>query len=408
MATGGKFSNAEVTNAVLALFLTSKSEQIKVCSSICLTHMTVLNNQLIELVFEKLTPTLASLLAESSPRIQQSLMTMINMYILNSGHAPKPYDDNREFLNLVVLLADNTNAVIRGKALLMILLLIKINNRTMVHLSEGKFFNIIEKLQRDTFKYVQQCLLHLLDLLEEIIPQILKIINEEFMKIGQSKSDAPQMNYQDYESTSQLSYGNKNFGTLRGNLSYLSVVLAYLNSNTLKVKMYNHAYLDTIFGFINYCDNIGDSKVLMDVKPTLFLIYETIVDNGKYLINNHDFFLKSVIPRLWQKFMKNEEDDIRFNSLKLFINILTQIMSDAHIYDEKKTYGKMINDFILQNILPNLKALLTTADTIGSYSLKLLNMLVDFNNKLFVPQLKKLGILQVVLDFFTKDASRPT
>ena len=68
------------------------------------------------------------------------------MYILNCGHAPKPYEDNKEFLNLIVQLTENTNNVIRGKAVLMILLLIKINNKTLVHLSEGKFFNFIEKL----------------------------------------------------------------------------------------------------------------------------------------------------------------------------------------------------------------------------------------------------------------------
>lgn len=96
-----------------------------------------------------------------------------------------------------------------------------------------------------------------------------------------------------------MSYGNKNLGTLRGNLCYLTVVLAYLNSNTLKIKMYNHPYLETMFSFINNCDNIGDSKIMEDVKPTLFLIYETIVDNGKYIVNNHDFFLKSIAPKLW-------------------------------------------------------------------------------------------------------------
>jgi len=33
-------------------------------------------------------------------------------------------------------------------------------------------------------------------------------------------------------------------------------------------------------------------------------------------------------------------------------------MSESHIYDEKKPYGKFINEFLLKNVISNIKNLL--------------------------------------------------
>jgi hypothetical protein len=68
---------------------------------------------------------------------------------------------------------------------------------------------------------------------------------------------------------------------------------------------------------------------------------------------------------------------VKFNSLKLFIDILNVLMSDPHIYDEKKIYGKIINEFILKNILNNVKKLLKETEPIPFYALKLVNLIVD-------------------------------
>ena len=86
---------------------------------------------------------------------------MINMYILTSGQMIKYFDDSRDFVNCIVSLLDSSNVVVRGKAILTILLLIKVKFKTLILLSEGKFIVILDKLIKDQYKYVQQCLFHL-------------------------------------------------------------------------------------------------------------------------------------------------------------------------------------------------------------------------------------------------------
>jgi len=87
---------------------------------------------------------------------------MINMYILTSGQMIKYFDDSRDFVNCIVSLLDSSNVVVRGKAILTILLLIKVKFKTLILLSEGKFIVILDKLIKDQYKYVQQCLFHLI------------------------------------------------------------------------------------------------------------------------------------------------------------------------------------------------------------------------------------------------------
>lgn len=36
------------------------------------------------------------------------------------------------------------------------------------------------------------------------------------------------------------------------------------------------------------------------------MVYENIISNSKFLINNSDFFIKSILPKLCDKFLNNE------------------------------------------------------------------------------------------------------
>ena len=38
--------------------------------------------------------------------------------------------------------------------------------------------------------------------------------------------------------------------------------------------------------------------MLQESKTTLYVIYETIISDTKYLINNHDFFINNIVPKL--------------------------------------------------------------------------------------------------------------
>ena len=75
---------------------------------------------------------------------------------------------------------EHHSIVIRGKALLTFLLLFKQDFRWMAIVDpEVKFFHVLDRLSRDSYKYVQCCLLCLIEGIVDIIPYIFSAISEE-------------------------------------------------------------------------------------------------------------------------------------------------------------------------------------------------------------------------------------
>ena len=96
------------------------------------------------------------------------------------------------FLKALLKLLEHQHIVIRGKCILTFLLLFKLDFRWMtVVQQEIKFFNELDKILRDNYKYVQCCLLCLADGIQEIIPTIFKTICEQLViHIDNSKLDS--------------------------------------------------------------------------------------------------------------------------------------------------------------------------------------------------------------------------
>jgi hypothetical protein len=71
-------------------------------------------------------------------------------------------------LPALVKLLEHPGIVVRGKTLLVFMFLFNHNSRWMLKVSENKFYQILDRMTRDSFKYVQCCLHHLLDTITEI------------------------------------------------------------------------------------------------------------------------------------------------------------------------------------------------------------------------------------------------
>ena len=82
---------------------------------------------------------------------------------------------------------ENTSCVLRGKVLLTYLLLFKMNPNWFVIAIEMDFYKNIDKLLRDNFKYVQCCLLCLIESVSEICPKLISECQEAFKSCITSK-----------------------------------------------------------------------------------------------------------------------------------------------------------------------------------------------------------------------------
>ena len=81
--------------------------------------------------------------------------------------------------------------MLRGKTLLTFLLLFKTNPAWFVIAIELDFFKNIDKLLRDNFKYVQCCLLCLIESVAEMCPNLISQCSDAFKLCLQSKGVLP-------------------------------------------------------------------------------------------------------------------------------------------------------------------------------------------------------------------------
>jgi len=182
---GLKFANQEFALCFIALYGSVKVDAMKVCSIVCCGHLARLNNKLVPLIIEKVTLRhICQTFTEGAPRIQQVFISLLNFLIQNEGN--KCYAllaEEKTLIPHLISLLDHSSLVIRGKCLLSFYLLFKTNLKWMMALSEPKFGPLLDRLNRDAYRYVQCCLIHLLDLVTELIPIILTHIEDELMDI---------------------------------------------------------------------------------------------------------------------------------------------------------------------------------------------------------------------------------
>ena len=71
--------------------------------------------------------------------------------------------DDENFILAISKMLENQSIVLRGKCLLTFLLLFKMNMQWFVIALQFDFYKNLDKLLRDNFKYVQCCLLCLIE-----------------------------------------------------------------------------------------------------------------------------------------------------------------------------------------------------------------------------------------------------
>lgn len=176
-----------------------------------------------------------------------------------------PYIDEEKgfFLSLYILL-DHQNFVIRGKTIISFYLILKNDLKYLKNISEGKFFILIEKMMKDNSKYVPFCLQHLIVLFDEIVPNLLKIIENEFRKNLNSSNE---LNNETYEKKREFPSNSNtpktNIKIINSNFNFLSIVFQILNTQIFKMRYLTSSFISSVFGFWEYCaDNKLPNKVI--------------------------------------------------------------------------------------------------------------------------------------------------
>jgi hypothetical protein len=109
-------------------------ENLRTSAAVALSHICRLQPHLFPTIFERISPPVyCSTLIEGQPRVQQALITMLNL-ALTANVFPKINEtllNEENFLPSLIQLHEHHSIVIRGKCLLTFLLLFKLDFRWM-------------------------------------------------------------------------------------------------------------------------------------------------------------------------------------------------------------------------------------------------------------------------------------
>jgi len=122
--------------------------------------------------------------------------------------------------------------------------------------------------------------------------------------------------------------------------------------------------------------------------------------NTKLLISNSKEILEQLLPVIVKK-IESESADVRFQSLKAFTDFITQYLCDDKIYnsEENNETTQCINELILKKLFPHYGLILSDADPMPLFGLKLLSVVVE-RNSAFVVILSKLKLIDILFTYF--------
>jgi hypothetical protein len=131
--------------------------------------------------------------------------------------------EDETFQTAIAQLLENQSIVLRGKAILTFLLLFKMHPNWLIIAVEQDFYKSIDKLLRDNYKYVQCCLLCLIETVTtHLLPTVLTTTKEAFGQLmsGQLKQDG----YKTLGLKRVLSGSKKQFSNLKGGLMMMLAI----------------------------------------------------------------------------------------------------------------------------------------------------------------------------------------
>ena len=370
-----RLSTPDLCPLLASIYLTSKQELMKTSAIVGLSHLVRLNPALIPVALERLTlRNIVTALSEGQARIQQALLTLLLFVFQDPGQrAMTSLLEDKAFIPTLIALLENPGIVIRGKSLLVFMMLFKANPKLMAKVADLKFYSIIERVNKDTFKYIQSCLYYLVDAIGEISLRILTDMAQDLTRSS------------------------------RTSLSLAPVLLHVINCAPVKARFPYKNYIVSLSALIR--SGLSDSQN-EEFQRVLILILESLSSNPKALSANAEVLFSNLLPELLMQ-QRNPSSQTRFMCLKIFSDILITMLTDDAIYDpnSSKVYTQSANELITKSLLPLYSQLLADEEPIPLYAIKLLSVVLEQIPQM-VSVLHRLNLVGLVIQDFHADSRR--
>lgn len=345
-------------SALCKIVLNCQDEEMKISAVAALSHIIRLNPDLCQ-VFINLVGSqyIFGYLKDCEERSQQALISIF----CNSFHNGWIFEVN---LNVLIELLESPGIVIRGKVLLCFMYLLKHKTNYLVQFVNTRFFSILDRLLKDSYKYVQDCLHHLLEVLSDLIMNIFKLASAE-------------------------------------NFTYFFELPKIFQSVAPRVKLPFQQFIKAISNLL--------IKNASDVNEALLKILEAIITRRKQLKTYSECIISELLPSiiitLTQPLQLDKNVDTQYRFLKVFSDIMIPFLFDDEIYNfpnNSKFSTKGINNILVNSYFPNFGRLQEDSELIQGLNINLMHCIL-LRCPQYMEMVKAHGLVRDILHLFTPE-----
>ncbi len=351
LSAGYLFSTIETSSLLINIFNGTKNENMRVSAAVALSHICRLNSNVFPTFFDLFGFTnYCNVLGDNVARVQQAFVTLLlfalkgsyvlveKLYLLQSG-------DGDSFVPALAALLESSNPVVKAKTLLAVLLMLQNNIAWMPAFGAKGVYQHIDRLSKDSYKYLRTCIATLCDGVEgSSASAALTLVDDLNTKLGnrpkssssggRSPKSAPASLESRFESDALYAAMLKTAPTIapsptltnfRGALTLVNIMKDMSSSQALRSHIVTAKSLKAFSDLLV----LTEAKEYEPVQYDILQLLEAFAATPKLLPGYCDVILQFLLPNIIGKiYSKNEE--LRCSCFKLVCDILAQYM-----YDEK-------------------------------------------------------------------------
>ncbi|XP_043575475.1 serine/threonine-protein kinase ULK4 isoform X1 [Chiloscyllium plagiosum] len=399
------FITGEIGLLLWFLFTHSTMDSLRVTTISALCRITRHSASAFQSVIDKvgLTAVLNSLVAGIS-RVQQYMLTMF-IAMLSSGIHLQRLVQEKEFVTKVARLLESPSTVIRAKAFLVLLEVLRNNKEMLLLCCQTRLVMYIErdsrkatqgKEQQSNNEYLSKCL----DLL------ICHIVQELPGIIGGVLSALCNVSGRKHPSTIQAKH-------LKMCLPMMPVMLHLVTAQIFRPQVITEEFLVSCGALLNHIKSIDSGETNLESAVgqtgseefirTVFSSWEAITQHPVLLTTYHSTIVDCILPPLISLVL-SQNAEWRIFSLRLLSETMSLVANHEAMLGEKGE-NLMNNSKLLtlfqESLLPQYDQILMEPDPVPLYALKLLVILTD-HSPIFIRLIEDCQIVpilfQVILD----------
>jgi hypothetical protein len=136
-------------------------------------------------MFDRLSASLLTYLRDSQARVVQSVLSVINVALMETTEKESPSQrilsifDEDNIQSIVTSLLTHSSAIVRGKATVLLVLLMQARPLALLPMFAKKLAHGLEKAGKDSDPFVSAAMINLVNAVDEFIPPSLAVLQKE-------------------------------------------------------------------------------------------------------------------------------------------------------------------------------------------------------------------------------------